>query len=48
MGEELLSKIIYDNDNMIDLSGIKEGIYFTVITADNNRIDSRKLIVLKK
>jgi hypothetical protein len=48
LGEEVLNKIIYDNDNIIDLSGIKEGIYFTVITDNNSRVDSRKLIVLKK
>lgn len=48
LGEELLSKTIYNGDNTVNLSEINDGVYFVIISSDKHQLDSKKLIVQKK
>jgi hypothetical protein len=47
LSEVLLQKQIINGDNTINLSEIKDGIYFVTLTFDKHQISSRKLFVLK-
>ncbi len=47
LGEEILSKLIHDNESTIDVSELSNGIYFVTATTDGQQINNTKLIISK-
>jgi hypothetical protein len=48
LGKTLLIEQIHKGDNLINVSALKDGIYFMVITSGRQQVSSRKLIVQKR
>jgi hypothetical protein len=43
-GKTLMTKVLHNNKNTIDLSSYEEGIYFISIEKDGNKFTSRLII----
>ena len=48
IGEELLSKEIQNDESVIDVSGLQNGLYFIGLKTGNNQTVSSKLLILKQ